>query len=73
MISIYIPYTPRFFAVNMNLFILTKEHPDWFEYQTNISSTYGSFAHCIWNGGRTLYDDGMTPELIENTITLYNS
>lgn len=73
MINIYIPYTPRFFTVNMNLFLLTKKHPDWFEYQTNISSTYGSFAHCIWNGGRTLFDDGMTLELIENTITLYNS
>lgn len=73
MINIYIPYTPRFFTVNMNLFLLTKKHPDWFEYSTNISSTYGSFTHCIWNGGRTLCGDEMTPELIDNTMVLYNS
>jgi hypothetical protein len=71
--NIYIPYTPRFLAVNMNLFLLTKEHQDWFEYDTNIASAYGSFAHCIWNGGRILSDDNMTLDLIENTIVMYNS
>lgn len=73
MIKLYIPYTPRFLAVNLGLFLLTKEHQDWFKYDTKIESTYGSFAHCIWNGGRTLYDDHMTPELIDNTILMYNS
>mgnify|MGYP006939715907 CR=1 FL=1 len=73
MIKLYIPYTPRFLAVNLGLFLLTKEHQDWFKYDTKIESTYGSFAHCIWNGGRTLYDDHMTPELINDTILMYNS
>lgn len=71
--NIYIPYTPRFFTVNMNLFLLTKEHPEWFQFDTKIVSTYGSFAYCRWNGGRLLTEDGMTDELIQNTFDLYNS
>lgn len=73
MINIYIPYTSRFLAVNMNLFLLTKKHPEWFQYETNIASAYGSFAHCIWNGGRTLHGDKVTEDDVYNTMTLYNS
>lgn len=73
MINLYIPYTPRFLAINMNLFLLTKKHPEWFEYEANIESVYGSFPHCIWNGGRTLSGEIMTDELIDSTFILYNS
>ena len=73
MIHIYIPYTERFFAVNFGLFLLTKKHPEWFKYETIIESAYGSFPHCIWNGGRTLHGDKVSEEIVASTVDLYNS
>lgn len=72
--NIYIPFTPRFFSLNLKLFELTKSRPELFKHKTNVVSTYGSFANCIWNGGRLLEDDGVTTEeKISAIISLYNS
>lgn len=54
MINFYLPNIIEFSKLNLTLWNLMKEKPEWFEDNITIGAVYGTFCDAIWNGGRVL-------------------
>lgn len=52
MINYILPGLYEHFETNIKLIDLKMTHPEYFYENTNIYSVYGSFQHCIFDGGR---------------------
>lgn len=70
MIKFYLPNIIEFQGVNLTLWDLLREHPEWFEDGVEIGAVYGTFNNAIWNGGRVLNND-FSDEDILNSLREY--
>ncbi len=53
-IKFSIPGFHCYYRINMTLLGLMQDHPEWFDPDMEITSTYDCFPGQIWNGGRVI-------------------
>lgn len=77
MLNLFLPFNytedKDMWAVDLEFIRLTREQKDLFRYDVNVACVYGSFAGCIWNGGRYLEGEKPSYETIRNVIESFNN
>lgn len=73
MIKFHIPGIMSQHEINKTLISLFNNNREYFYDDIAISGVYGVFMPCMWNGGRTIYDDYRSNEERIDIINYYNS
>lgn len=66
-----IPGLYGFNSLNMKLFELIKTYPEKFNPDFEITSMYGCFPQCIWNGARAVSGE-FNPKDVEGAVSILN-
>lgn len=61
------------FPLNMTLFNMMKNEPDYFRPDVEIASFFGEFPTSLWNGGRISIGDQCDAGFVQNVVKSINS
>lgn len=71
-VKFHLPGLRRNYPLNMMVFSLLKEHPEFFREGVQIGSFFGEFPTSLWNGGRNSRADQCSADYVNIVIKSMN-